>query len=318
MYPGMLLPLVCVVLCCVMPSQQQTKGFQLDPADYSSTTGGFAFFQLIVADGVTGDGTWYRNNVALSQDSIKIVITTSGEVRQIVIQSIVAADAGTYTFRVNNFEVSAVLTVDGNTGVTPAIQTGLQSFNVAPGTTVTFETTLSQANVNSGTWRRNGTVLTSSDKYQITVVGQTQSLVITNVQSSDAGQYTYQVGSLTTTGTLTVQTALSILNGLQSFNVAPGTTVTFETSLSQANVNSGTWRRNGAVLTSSAKYQITVVGQTQRLVITNVQSSDVGQYTYQVGSLTTTGTLTVQTGKNRSMSYFISYDKQHLPICQTH
>ncbi|XP_048242664.1 obscurin-like isoform X1 [Haliotis rufescens] len=295
MYPGMLLPLVCVVLCCVTPSQQQTQGFQLDPADYSSNTGGFAFFQLIVAAGVTGDGTWYRNNVALSQDSIKIFITTSGDVRQIVIQSIVAADAGTYTFRVNNFEVSAVLTVDGNTGVTPAIQTGLQSFNVAPGTTVTFETTLSQANVNSGTWRRNGAGLTSSAKYQITVVGQTQRLVITNVQSSDAGQYTYQVGSLTTTGTLTVQTALSILNGLQSFNVAPGTTVTFETTLSQANVNSGTWRRNGAGLTSSAKYQITVVGQTQRLVITNVQSSDVGQYTYQVGSLTTTGTLTVQT-----------------------
>ncbi|XP_067656116.1 obscurin-like protein 1 isoform X1 [Haliotis asinina] len=289
----MLLPLLCVVLCCITPSQQQTAGFALDPADYNTTVGGFAYFQLILASGVQGDGGWFRNGAPVNSISGKIFITISGDVRQIVIQNVQASEAGTYTFRVGVYEVSATLTING---VAPlSIQAGLQDVNVASGATATFQTTLSQANINNGRWVRNGQQLTNSNKYQITVTGQTQRLVITGVTSSDAGQYSYQVGSLTTSGTLTVQSALSIITGLPDLNVASGATVTFETTLSQANINSGRWIRNGQQLTNSNKYQISVIGQTQRLVITGVTSSDAGQYAYQVGSLTTSGTLTVQT-----------------------
>ncbi|XP_046559764.1 titin-like [Haliotis rubra] len=253
---------------------------------------GFAYFQLILTDGTQGDGSWFRNGVRLTATPGKIFITVSNNVRQIVIQNIEAADAGTYTFRVNTFQVSASLIVNGVP--TPTIQSGLPNLNVVAGATVTFEATLSQANINNGRWIRNGQQLTNSNKYQISVTGQTQRLVITGVTSSDAGQYTYQVGSLLTTGTLTVQTALSILTQLQNLNVVSGATVTFEATLSQANINNGRWIRNGQQLTNSNKYQISVIGQTQRLIITGATASDAGQYAYQVGILTTAGILTVQ------------------------
>ncbi|XP_071104633.1 A disintegrin and metalloproteinase with thrombospondin motifs adt-1-like isoform X1 [Haliotis cracherodii] len=85
----------------------------------------------------------------------------------------------------------------------------------------------------------------------------------------------------------------AIQSQLQSQSAVPGGAVVFEATLNQDNAV-GYWQKNGNTLTTSPKTLIESIGRTQRLTISNVQASDVGNYSFVVNGETTTAALTLR------------------------
>ncbi|XP_046543901.1 coadhesin-like isoform X18 [Haliotis rubra] len=85
----------------------------------------------------------------------------------------------------------------------------------------------------------------------------------------------------------------AIQSQLQSQSAGPGGSVVFEAVLSQDNAV-GYWQRNGITLTNSSKTLIESIGKTQKLTISDVEASDVGNYSFVVNGETTTAALTLR------------------------
>ena len=76
---------------------------------------------------------------------------------------------------------------------------------VNPGKQVFIDTTLSVADIKDGLWTKNSVRLTSKGNVLIATLGPIQRLLLMNVQSSDAGIYTYIYGAQRTSVKLEVK-----------------------------------------------------------------------------------------------------------------
>ncbi len=172
----------------------------------------------------------------------------------LTLSNVQPVDAGNYSVIVANAAGSttssnALLTVS----IPPSITTQPQSQGVVQGTNVSFSVTASGSAPLSYQWRLNGVAIAQ---------GTNSTLVLTNVQSSNAGNYsvlvTNAVGSvISSNATLTIDTFPSIVSQPQSQSVIAGTNVTFSVELDAAlpSVSSGTlklWlKADAGVITTS-------------------------------------------------------------------
>ncbi|XP_048251341.1 SCO-spondin-like [Haliotis rufescens] len=282
---------LCILACHIDLSHQQV--FLLELQNATAAVGSTTYFQAAVLGTITGQGNWSRNGVPIVHQPGKYNILTTGIFRQLFITNTALSDAGTISFRINGEVSSAQLTVLQGA---VSIVSGLTPQTVNTGSTVTLQATLSQSNIQTGQWFKNGAVLTTNARIQTSVNGQSQILSISNVQTSDRATYEYRVNGLSTSALLTVNVpigAVSIVSGLTPQTVNTGSTVTLQATLSQTNIQTGQWFKNGAVLTTNARIQTFVNGQSQILSISNVQTSDGATYEYRVNGLSTSALLTV-------------------------
>lgn len=87
-------------------------------------------------------------------------------------------------------------------------------------------------------------------------------------------------------------------------SVPIGTSVFMKTTLSEANISTGKWTKNGVELSSGANIQMFPSGNEQTLIIVRTTSASAGTYTYTIGSETTSATLVV-TGGSKGMFAFM-------------
>jgi endonuclease/exonuclease/phosphatase family metal-dependent hydrolase len=185
-----------------------------------------------------------------------------------------------------DFNITWIAT-NGSTSA-PAITLQPQSQNVPPGTNVTFSVVATGDPPLSYQWRFNGNSITAASNTNYS---------ITNVQFSDAGNYsvlvTNNVGSVTSSvATLIVGIAPAISSQPQSVNTNVGSTISFSVSASGNPAPNYQWRVNGNPISGATGSSYTR---------TNVQSADTGDYsvlvTNVVGSLlSSNATLSVNSG----------------------
>ncbi|XP_046546417.1 SCO-spondin-like, partial [Haliotis rubra] len=182
--------------------------FLLQLQNVAANPGTTTFFQTRVSGSVTANGTWAINGVPLTNQPGKYDILVNGAFRQLFITNLATSDAGTVTFTVNGEVTSAQLTV------LTAILTGLTGQTVNTGSQVTLVATLSQSNIQTGQWYKNGAILALNSRIQASVNGQSQILSISNVQTSDGATYEYRLNGQSTSAVLTVNVPIGpIVNG---------------------------------------------------------------------------------------------------------
>jgi hypothetical protein len=195
-------------------------------------------------------------------------------------------DAGNYSVTVYNFYgsvTSAVATLTIN--IAPAITTQPQSQTVVAGQTVSLSVVASGTAPLSYRWKFNGTNISGATN---------TSLTLTNLQTTNAGSYTVVVtniaGSVTSAvATLTVNTKPVITSQPQSQAVPLGQTAAFSVGASGIAPLRYRWSFNGTALAGATNASLT---------LTNVQTTNAGNYsvviTNNAGSATSTvATLTV-------------------------
>ncbi|XP_046373386.2 hemicentin-1-like isoform X1 [Haliotis rufescens] len=287
-----ILPLLCVLILHTDLSLQQ-QVFQTEIQSTVVTGGATAYFQAVVLPSVSGVGTWNKDGVQLTSVAGKINIIVSGDFRQLFITNSQASDAGTYSYTLGGRTTTAQLSIAENL----AIQSGLSDSTVNVGATVTLQTNLSHSGVSLGAWYKNGALIVLNSRIQASASGQSHSLSISDVQTTDAGTYEYRVHGLSTSATLVIRD-ISIVEGLPNLTAPMSQSVVFQVRLNAAGVTNGVWRKGQTQLATSGRYSTAVVGALQQLLISNIQSIDAGTYTFTVSGKSTSGDLVVTQALN--------------------
>uniref|UniRef100_A0A8C5TZ93 Obscurin n=1 Tax=Malurus cyaneus samueli TaxID=2593467 RepID=A0A8C5TZ93_9PASS len=181
-----------------------------------------------------------------------------------------------YQFRVsavNAYGQSPFLEFPGSLHLEPilAVRTPLTAAEVAPGGDALFTVDLTK--VCSGTWYLNGKVLQESETHIIQRTQTTHTLIIKNVTKKDDGAEVRFAGIQS----LAVRATCSPLKSLSP-------DLEISVSLSESlelvcEVSAVKWYKDGKLITSSKKFKVESKGKSRRLVVSEVEKKDAGEYT---------------------------------------
>ncbi len=248
------------------------------PSNVTACSGGTASFSVAV-DGNNNTFQWFKNGVAI-QNGSKFSGTSSASLQ---INNIEQADAGNYTCEIT----SPCNTKTTTQNATLAIGSGSQTFitaqannnNVCVGGTATFSIGATGTNL-TYRWRKGNVVLTNGGKIS---GANSANLVISNVESVDAGQYNVIVtGGCNNESTQTSRN-VSLNVSDETFTVtsqptnqatAPGGSATFSVSANGMGITYQ-WMKNGNDLVDVNNIS---GARSPNLTISNATKADEGNY----------------------------------------
>jgi hypothetical protein len=232
------------------------------PADRSVLLGGKATFAVTATGTAPLSYQWRQNGVNLA----------GANAATLEINGVAAANAGEYTVVVSN-PVDSALSVPARLEVRIplAVAEPPQSQTVNAGSSVVFSVRAAGSGPFAYQWRKNGTAIANAN-------GNT--LILSNVQVSDAGQYTVVVASGPETvtsapATLTVSAAPTITEQPRSQVAFVGGPVTFRVTASGTAPLSYQWFRNGEPIPGATAATLT---------IPNVQVNQAGSHAVLVSN----------------------------------
>jgi Leucine-rich repeat (LRR) protein len=242
--------------------------FSSQPQSRTNVSGSPASFSVIATGTLPLSYQWRLNAVSLAGATNSVLNLTNVQ----------PADAGDYSVIVTNVGGSATSALASLTvWVPPSISTQPQSLINIAGTDASFNVAATGTTPLAYQWQVNGAILPGATA---------NSLILSNVQPVDAGNYAVVVtnvaGSITSSvASLTVYVPPSITAPPQSRTNIAGTTATFSVGASGTTPFSYQWQFNGANLTGATA---------SSLALANVQPPDTGNYTVVVtnagGSIT--------------------------------
>jgi len=242
------------------------------PQSQAVTPGQSVSFSVAASGSGSISYQWYFNGVSLGGAANSSTFS---------INNVIVGNAGNYTVVVANSTGSATSAVATLTVfVPPAIQTQPNNQAVTQGQDASFSVVAGGSMPLSYQWYFNGLALSGANAPLLT---------LTNVQTSQSGDYTVVVsspaGSVTSqVATLTVSVPPTITTQPQSQVVIQGQNVSFSIAASGSGSLSYQWYFNGLVL-SGANAPV--------LTLTNVQTSQSGDYTVVVANTVTSTTSAV-------------------------
>uniref|UniRef100_A0AAR2KQ87 Obscurin, cytoskeletal calmodulin and titin-interacting RhoGEF b n=1 Tax=Pygocentrus nattereri TaxID=42514 RepID=A0AAR2KQ87_PYGNA len=199
------------------------------------------------------------------------------------------AEEGSYQFRisaVNDYGQSAFLEVPGTFYLEPtaSVKSGLQNCSVSSGEEASFTVELSA--VCSGLWTLNGQVIRSGVDYLITRTKTNHTLVIREVRTAlDGAQVKFVGGGSESIVCVMVIGSTFINKDSYQREVKVSTsqkaTLSCEVSDSKTEVK---WYKDGKHLSSSKTVSMEAKGKIRQLVLCNVEKTDAGEYTCEVGN----------------------------------
>jgi uncharacterized repeat protein (TIGR01451 family) len=234
----------------------------VQPTNQTVVAGGTAMLSVI-ADGTPPlSYRWSFNGTNLAQATNSVLVITNVQL----------ANAGTYAVALSNAfgatqSSNAVLTV----GLPPAIVTQPMNRAAPVGATATFEVVAAGTAPLRYQWAKGGTNLPGATN---------QVLTITNVQSSDAGDYAVLVSNVfgsvgSSNALLTVGEPPAIVTQPTNLAVSVGGVATFDVVAGGTPPLSYLWSFDGADLAAATNSFFT---------ITNVQLGDAGKYAVKVSN----------------------------------
>lgn len=241
-----------------------SPGITKPPQDQTVAQGQNASFTVVASGSSPLAYQWNFNGSAISGSTSASLSLTNVQADQ----------AGSYTVTVANIlgtitSQAATLTVD----VPAGIATQPQSQAVIQGGNVSFSVVATGTTSPDYTWYFNGSILAGT--------GNSPSVTLTNVQTTNAGNYFVLVqnnwGAITSSvATLTVVTVPGIITPPQSQTVQAGQNAAFNVIVSSSAPLSYVWNFDGAPLTGATN---------STLMLTNVSSLLAGSYTVTTSNL---------------------------------
>ncbi|KAJ8352201.1 hypothetical protein SKAU_G00236770, partial [Synaphobranchus kaupii] len=227
---------------------------------------------------------WIKNGVEI-QPSDKYEIIVDGMVHTLKIKDCNTQDESVYGFKLGKLSANARLNVE-----TIKIVKKPKDVTSLLDSTASFELSLSHDNI-PVKWMFNNVELKPSENCKILSERKAHKLVIQNVDTRNAGEYTAVVGHLQCSASLYVE-ALRVTKTMKSIEVPETHVATFECEVSHFNVPS-TWLKNGVEIEMSEKFRIVVQGKLHQLKIMNTSRDDSSEYTFVCGNDRVSATLTV-------------------------
>ena len=226
---------------------------------------------------------WSKDNVVLKPRENKYILRQDGCMNYLTVKNVTMQDAGTYTCHIGNSETSATMFVEvaqvnfvSNTSIQVQASTSSQD-------SAAIEFEVSKLGVN-GKWFHNGIeVELNSAKYNYVVDRTYHKLIVKQLNVSDAGDYSFQIGAnQVATAQLFVQAAEVAPQWLRQMqNVKTDLTgnARFEVEVTGSPTPTVTFYQNGTQINSSPKYNLSSSGNIYRLDINCCTEVDVCQYT---------------------------------------
>uniref|UniRef100_A0A669QNP8 Obscurin n=1 Tax=Phasianus colchicus TaxID=9054 RepID=A0A669QNP8_PHACC len=232
---------------------------------------------------------WMKEGTVLYA-SEKYEFKQHGTVAELIIRDVTSIDAGDYTCTAGELKTTAQVKVQGKQSVPVLFKQTLENRETEEGKSVSLCCELTKAPVE---WRKGHTVLRPSNKYRMRQEGTVAELLIHDLETKDAGDYTCVVGSQKTTAALSVNALpVHFKKELKNEEGTESGTATLQCELSKA-VSTVEWRKDGKALMPNGKYKMRREGRFAELVIQDLDLTDAGSYTCVCGDQKTTATLRV-------------------------
>jgi alpha-tubulin suppressor-like RCC1 family protein len=231
------------------------------PGDQAATTNSTAIFAVIAGGIQPLNYQWYSNSVPLSDNGRFI----GSDMATLTISNVQPTDAADYALVITNAYGSITSSVARLffVAVPPSLTLQPQSQTALVGTNITFTAAVSGDAPLNYQWYLNGNPLTDDDRIS---GSDSTNLSLSNIQVSDAGNYTFTAGNLigsvtSTNAVLTVLVPVTITTQPVGRSVPPGLPTTFNAAVS-GTPTSLQWQLNGTNIPGAmdASYTITAVG----------------------------------------------------------
>ncbi|XP_062971718.1 titin isoform X23 [Cynocephalus volans] len=245
-----------------------------------------AVFECEVAN-PDSEGEWLKDGKHLPLSN-NIRSESDGHKRRLIIAATKLDDIGEYTYKVATSKTSAKLKVEA-----VKIKKTLKNLTVTETQDAVFTVELTHPNVKGVQWIKNGVVLKSNDKYNISVKGAIYSLRIKNCTIMDESVYGFKLGRLGASARLHVET-VKIIKKPKDVTALENATVAFEVSVSHDTVPVK-WFHKNVEIKPSDKHRLVSERKVHKLMLQNIAPSDAGEYTAVVGQLECKAKLFVET-----------------------
>ncbi|XP_069876144.1 titin-like [Dipodomys merriami] len=245
-----------------------------------------AVFECEVAN-PDSEGEWLKDGKRLALSN-NIRSESDGHKRRLIIAATKLDDIGEYTFQVATSKTSAKLKVEA-----VKIKKTLKNLTVTETQDAVFTVELTHPDVKGVQWIKNGVVLKSNDKYDISVKGTVYSLRIKNCAIVDESVYGFKLGRLGASARLHVET-VKIIKKPKDVTALENATVAFEVSVSHDTVPVK-WFYKNVEIKPSDKHRLVSERKVHKLMLQNISPSDAGEYTAMVGQLECKAKLFVET-----------------------
>ncbi|KAK9969103.1 hypothetical protein ABG768_027305 [Culter alburnus] len=221
-----------------------------------------------------GDVQWLKDSQEIVPNR-HFTIRADGRVRSLTIHNVTEDDAGEYACESKDERTSAAVVV--NIPRIVEFIAELHTITVMEGEDATFKCVVSPEDAKLA-WFRNGQLISSNDKFNISSNGLCHMLHINNCQVSDSCKLTAEAEGVISRAILQVQEAQVLFTKSMDPVVAEEfgeATLEVEVSLETAEVQ---WMRQGVVIHPGSKFTLKQSGKKRSLTIHKLTLSDRGTY----------------------------------------
>ncbi|ROL50409.1 Obscurin [Anabarilius grahami] len=221
-----------------------------------------------------GDVQWLKDSQEIVPNR-HFTIRADGRVRSVTIHNVTEDDAGEYACESKDERTSAAVVV--NIPRIVEFIAELHNITVMEGEDATFKCVVSPEDAKLA-WFRNGQLISSNDKFNISSNGLCHMLHINNCQVSDSCKLTAKAEGVISRAILQVQEAQVLFTKSMDPVVAEEfgeATLEVEVSLETAEVQ---WMRQGVVIHPGSKFTLKQSGKKRSLTIHKLTLSDRGTY----------------------------------------
>ncbi|GAB1597549.1 hypothetical protein Ahia01_000031400, partial [Argonauta hians] len=245
------------------------------------------------------DVVWKKDGTEITSDG-NIEIINEGKIHKLRINYVTAEDSGEYRCYVGELYSESFLSVEEDT---LRFTKQLCEVRVTENNTAIFTCEMSKENIKV-TWLKDNEELKLDDRMELKVDKKVHTLIIHNVTVEDQGDYTCVAGTVSTTTSKLIQEAETyeeiveevqpeFIKHLTEVKVKEKETATFmcETSVEYPYP---IWLKDGDVIDESDRTKIITDRNSYKLVISNVNLNDSGEYSCIIGELSTSAKLHVE------------------------
>jgi len=250
--------------------------FSLGLKNITVAEGSDAVFEAMLHQEEYPHVRWEKNEHVLQEDSRKFLISAGCGIHHLVVKDCRKSDEGIYSCFAGSTQTSARLFVE-KVEITKKLH-GSRRVVQSKDFEMTTETSKSSV---TGRWMHNGTEVKSSQRTTITQRGAQHSLKVSGAKLSDAGEYTFKVGSKQTTAEVVVE-EVKVTRGFTEMKVKETHATEFQVELSVEDSGVCTWMKDDQIVTPTSNIRISKEGKVRKLEIKSCGDSDAGLYKCQV------------------------------------
>ncbi|XP_053324277.1 obscurin [Spea bombifrons] len=218
---------------------------------------------------------WYKEGKLITS-SKRVRVESEGKSRRLVVEQVEKKDGGEYSCEAGGQKINFKINVKEPepkflkpSHKEPIIVQEYEDITLA---------TAVHPDSSQVKWFKDGTELTATKKYQISAEGASRVLIVKMAERTDSAEYTCKTKSDKQEFKVQVkEIPQTFLQKLEALTGETGSTVTLTCELSQVK-GDVLWRRNGAEIQPSKRFQIRADGTKRTLIITGLRAEDEGEY----------------------------------------